>query len=299
MASPSVGVARSARVSGRLYLHFWLGTAAFLALFWAPFSNTARAWWTNPDAGHGLLLAPLAIILAWRRGVSADARPQPILGLLVISSAVMLRYLSALAAEVFTMRLSMLGAAVGLVIYAWGIRQLLRWWLPATLLLLSMPLPEILLSSLALPLQFQASRMGAALLRFRHVPVLLAGNVIHLAGGHQLFVTEACSGLRSLSALIALGLLMGGVWLRTVPGRVSIMLLAVPIAMVLNAVRVFATGFSVHYVDPALGEGVMHFTQGWVMFGAAFAVLSATCWVVSTVERRFMPAPMLPVEVTP
>ena len=43
--------------------------------------------------------------------------------------------------------------------------------------------------------------MGAALLEMRNVPVLLTGNVIRLPG-QELFVTEACSGLRSLTALI-------------------------------------------------------------------------------------------------
>ena len=41
---------------------------AFLVLFWTPLTTLARDWWTDPDAGHGLLLAPLALVLLWRRG---------------------------------------------------------------------------------------------------------------------------------------------------------------------------------------------------------------------------------------
>ncbi|MGH3114222.1 MAG: exosortase/archaeosortase family protein, partial [Gaiellaceae bacterium] len=88
--------------------------------------------------------------------------------------------------------------------FAWGFGQLRRWWLPAALLALSIPIPALVTNALALPLQFKASSMGAALLDWRHVPVRLAGNVIQLPG-RQLFVTEACSGLRSLTALLALG----------------------------------------------------------------------------------------------
>jgi exosortase len=259
--------------------------ALFVWLFWAPLTNTLHAWWTSADAGHGLLLAPLALWLAWRSGLSRQARPERTLGLVVLGGSVVLRYLSGLAAELFTMRLSVLGAALGLVIFAWGVRQVLHWWLPVVLLVLSIPLPEILLGTLALPLQFQASRMGAALLEARHVPVALTGNVIHLPGGHQLFVTEACSGLRSLSALLALGFLIGALWLRSIWGRALLVVLAVPVAMLLNAVRIFLTGFFVHYIDPALGEGLMHYTEGWVMFVAALVLLGGLAAALVWAER--------------
>jgi len=45
---------------------------------------------------------------------------------------VVLRYVSGLAAELFTMRISLLGAAIGLVLYLYGVRQIIRWWLPGS-----------------------------------------------------------------------------------------------------------------------------------------------------------------------
>ena len=51
-----------------------------------------------------------------------------------------------------------------------GFRQLIRWWLPFTLACLAIPLPELVTQALALPLQFRASKMGAALLQMRQVP---------------------------------------------------------------------------------------------------------------------------------
>lgn len=263
---------------------------AFALLFWGPVLTTMRDWWSSPDAGHGLLLAPIALYLAWKRGVAEDARPQRWIGLSLIVTAVLMRYVGALAAELFTMRMSVFVAGGGLVIWRWGLPQLRHWWLPATLLFLSIPLPVLVLNTLAMPLQFQASQLGAALLEWRHVPVLLSGNVIHLPG-QTLFVTEACSGLRSLSSLIALGVLIGGIWLRTPPGRALLVLAAIPIAMLLNGIRVFLTGFLVYFVDPALGQGFMHVTEGWIIFVVAFLILGGIGWTVlqaeSLVRRRF------------
>ena len=90
-------------------------------------------------------------------------RPAIGLGIAVLVVAVLLRYVSGLAAEIFTTRVSALLALMGLVTYAFGWRQVLAWWLPFTLLALSIPLPSLLTTTLALPLQLRASAMGATL----------------------------------------------------------------------------------------------------------------------------------------
>jgi exosortase len=261
-----------------------VAAAAFAFLFWRPAATLASDWWSDPNAGHGLLLAPVAVWLAYRRGF-VPARPRVAAGLALLVGAVLLRCVSGLAAELFTMRISLLAAVVALLVYYRGWQQVGRWWLPLGLLLLCIPLPAVVMSSLALPLQFKASALGAALLRLRDVPVTLAGNVIHLPG-HSLFVTEACSGLRSLSALLAIALLVAGLWLSTTAGRVLLLLLAIPVAVVLNAVRVFLTGFLVVFVDPRLGDGFMHVTEGWLIYLAALAVLGALAWAIARVEAR-------------
>ena len=260
-----------------------VGGLIFLWLFWEPFVTLLRDWWSDPEAGHGLLLGPLSVYLMYRSGLIPERRAQPVLGLLLLAAAVLLRVMSALAAELFTMRMSLLGAAIALIVYAWGFRQILKWWLPLALLVLSVPLPAVILTTLAFPLQLKASAIGATLLQWRDVPVQLAGNVIHLPG-QSLFVTEACSGLRSLTALTSLGLLMGGIWLRYPALRVFLLVLTVPVAILINGVRVFLTGFLVFFVDPALGEGFMHLTEGWVMFVVAFAILGTITWVLSRGE---------------
>jgi exosortase len=263
---------------------------AFLVCFWRPIVTLGQDWWSDPDAGHGLLLFPVSVWLGWKRGLVLNPEPQRALGLAVLIAAVLLRYLSGLAAELFTMRASLIGASMALIVYLLGVRQLVRWWLPTLLIILSVPLPAVVLGSIALPLQLTASQWGAALLEFRHVPVRLAGNVIQLPG-QTLFVTEACSGLRSLTSLIALGLLVAGLWLRRPWLRVLLVLLAIPVAMVLNAVRVFITGFLVFYVDPKLAQGVMHLTEGWVIFVVAFAILGALAFVLTSLEKRLRKEP--------
>jgi exosortase len=270
--------------------------ACFVALFWRQAIDLIHDWWTVPEAGHGLLLAPVAIWLAWKIGIRPGATPNRVLGLAMIVVAVAIRCAAGLAAELFSMRASMVMSLGGLTVYHYGFRQLLRWWLPFTLACLAIPLPELVTQALALPLQFRASRMGAALLRMRDVPVLLTGNVIRLPG-HELFVTEACSGLRSLTALLSVGVLMSALVLQTIVARVALVALAVPVAIVVNGVRVFMTGFLVFFVDPKLGDGFMHLTEGWLLFLVSLASLGLFAWLGARGERRFRAWRARPAEV--
>jgi exosortase len=270
--------------AGRAALPIALATAAFVVLFAQPTQLLIRDWWTDSEAGHGLLLAPLALWLVWRDQPRKPYAPNMVLGATVLVAAVLLRYLAGMAAELFTLRFSIVLALAGLTVFWFGERQLRRWWLPFTLITLAIPLPALVTNAITLPLQFKASALGAALLDWRHVPVRLSGNVIQLPG-RQLFVTEACSGIRSLVALLSLGVLIGGLWLRSPVGRLAVVALAVPIAIVVNAVRVFLTGFLVYFVNPALGEGFMHLTEGWLLFLIAFSILAIAAWAVGAAER--------------
>ena len=194
------------------------------------------------------------------RGRHPDARPQLAAGLLILGLAVILRCVSGLAAELFTMRASMLLALVGLTVAHGGFRQVWHWWLPFVVAGLSIPCRR---SSRARSRCRSSSRhpeLGASLLRLRNVPVVLDGNVIRLPG-HQLFVAEACSGLRSLTALLALGVLLGGLMLRSPISRLVLLALAIPVAIAINGVRVFLFGFLVLFVDPKLAEGFTHITE--------------------------------------
>jgi exosortase len=256
----------------------------FGVLFAKPIYLLVRDWWNLPEAGHGLLLGPVAIWLAWRAGIRPDATPNRVVGVMLLALAVLVRFAAGLAAELFTMRASIVMALAGLTIYHFGFRQLVRWWLPFALICLSIPLPELVTQALALPLQFKASRMGAALLELRNVPVRLTGNVIQLPG-RQLFVTEACSGLRSLTALLSMSVLLGALVLRSPLARIGLVALAIPVAIFINGIRVFLTGFLVYFVSPSFGEGFMHMTEGWLLFLVSLSILAGAAWAGGLLER--------------
>ena len=269
----------------------WLPLGAALLFFAALYAKPAylliRDWtnFDNPDSGTGLLLAPLAFWFAFQTGLKEVRKPAVGLAIVFLLAAIGIRFLSDLAAELFTMRVSMLIGAAGVILWFYGLKQLLAWWLPFVLLGLAIPLPELVIAKLTAPLQLVASRIGASLIEWRNIPVLLNGNVIRIPG-HDLFVAEACSGLRSLTALINLGVLLGAMLLARPWSRVTLLVLAVPMAIAINGFRIFLTAFLVYFVSPEAGSGFMHTTEGWLMFVIAFASLGAVASVLLMVEGR-------------
>lgn len=260
-----------------------LTALAYALLFAKPATVLADAWWNDPNNGHGLLLFPLSLWFVYKQGLHKQATPQPVLGGIMILAAVSARYAADLAAELFVMNSSALLAVAGVVVWYGGMRQLLHWWLPFTLVALSIPIPEVILNTVALPLQFMASKIGAGLLEWRNIPVMLSGNVIRIPG-QELFVAEACSGLRSLTALLSLGVLLGAMFLKKWPTRFLLVMLTIPIAILVNGFRVFLTGFLVLFVSPEMGKGFMHTSEGMVMFGAAFVLTSIATWMLGHAE---------------
>ncbi len=270
-------------------MRFYAALATILAFVWVfgePVVSLVQTWWENPDAGHGLLLAPVAAWLAWRSGRSERAVAQPLLGGILLLIAVGIRSGAGLAAGLTLARFALLLSVVAITVYFAGLRQVRHWWLPFSVIALAMPIPEFLLGEIALPLQMKASQLGAAMLRGRGIPVLLTGNIIRLPG-HELFVTEACSGLRSLTALISMAVLIGGLALNTVTWRTVLVGFALVVAVLVNGFRVFLTGFLVMFVDARLAEGFMHLTEGFLLFLCSMLLLMAFLQVARFGESKF------------
>ena len=279
--------ARQPAVERALWAPLGAALALYAILYAKPAYLLLRDWtnFDNPDSGTGLLLAPLAFYFAFQTGIKAQRKPAIALAILFLLSAIGIRFLADLAAELFTMRISMLIGAAGVILWFFGVKQLLAWWLPFVLLGLAIPLPELVISKLTAPLQLVASRIGASLIEWRNIPVLLNGNVIRIPG-HDLFVAEACSGLRSLTALVNLGVLLGAMLLARPWSRVTLLVLAVPMAILINGFRIFLTAFLVYFVSPEAGYGFMHTTEGWLMFVIAFASLGAVASLLVFIEGK-------------
>jgi exosortase len=103
------------------------------------------------------------------------------------------------------------------------------------------------------------------------VSIYRQGNIIQLANT-SLGVAEACSGLQSLSALLVASLLVGFVENGSMLGRVLLFLLAAPLAISVNVLRITGTAILADYrLEFALG--FYHSFSGWLVFIVGFGGL--------------------------
>src|SRR5947209_1351381 len=139
-----------------------------------------------------------------------------------------------------------------------------------------------------------------------NIPVLRQGNVIELMprGAHEtkkLEVVEACSGIRSLMTLITLAVVFAyvtyprthtaksvGQWFKSYGFWRSTMLLvsAVPIAILTNAIRVSGTGVLAHYYGTGVADGFFHSFSGWVMYISAAVLMFGVSWLLERLDPQ-------------
>jgi len=177
-----------------------------------------------------------------------------------------------LGAEFFLTRVSMIGVLAGLVVFLFGWTYLSIALFPLLFLLLMIPLPAIVFNQITFPLQLLASRVGETALSATGIPVLREGNIIVLPHT-SLEVAEACSGIRSLMTLLALGIVFGYFTDRRASVRTAIALMTIPVAVVANGIRVTGTGMLAYFFGVQAAEGFFHVFSGWLVFIAAFTML--------------------------
>ncbi len=281
--------------------------AALAFVYFTVLLKLGRDWWSDENYSHGLLVPFVIGFILWherKRLAAAQVQPQVWLGVAGVSVSLVMLWAGVAGAELFVQRMSIVLMLASVAIYFWGFRLLSLLAVPLTLFILAIPIPQILFNKIAFPLQLFASRCAVSAMQLFDISVLRQGNVIELMplGAHEpkrLAVVEACSGIRSLMTLVTLAVVYayftgprrgpkGGdqgprsSWFRNFAIWRSLILVvaAVPIAILTNALRVSGTGVLAHYYGTRVADGFFHTFSGWVIYIAAALLLFATGWAL-------------------
>lgn len=270
----------------------WIALAALVlagaALYASVVPSMVRDWAQDENYSHGFLIPVIAGYVLWtRRAELASAARQgrwSWAGLAVCLAGLALYVVGRAGAEFFLQRSSLVVLLLGTVLWVWGWPLLRLTGGPLIFLMFMVPLPYLVYDAVAFPLKLLAARVATDSLYYLGVPVFREGNVIHLAS-QTLEVADACSGIRSLMSLLALGVVYAYFTESTAWKRWVLVLSTIPIAIVANAFRVTGTGILTHYVSPKAAEGFFHTFSGWLVFVVAFVLLFG----VGTALKAFGP----------
>lgn len=288
--------------------YFWRAVPIIVAVAFAYATVLAKLshdWWTDENYSHGLLIPFIIGYILWvdrDKFGSTRTNASVWLGGAAIAFALLALWAGVAGAELYTQRMSLVLLLGGIVVYFWGLQLLKLVLIPLVLLILAIPIPAIIFNQIAFPLQLFASRCAVWSMQILGIPVLRQGNVIELKPLNsfetkKLEVVEACSGIRSLMTLVTLAVVFAyfthpksdpdhpqtrryGILRSAI-----IVLAAIPIAILTNALRVSGTGVLAHYYGTQVADGFFHSFSGWVVYIVAFLMLFGVGWLLD----RFRP----------
>ncbi len=249
--------------------------AAILLLFVSDWADMAALWWNSATFNHCLLVLPIICWLVWQRLPELKAlTPRAWAPGLALVAAGGTSWLLGEAGNValfrhFGLVLMLQGAVVACLgkAISRGIA------FPIFYAFFLVPFGEELVS----PLQTLTAKMSMALLALTGVPAHIEGIFISTPSG--LFrVAEACSGVRFLVAMAALGALAANLCFRAWPRRLLFVAFALAVSVLANGVRAFGTIYIAYWTDNAVAVGIDHIVYGWVFFAIVIALIMAAGW---------------------
>ena len=261
--------------------------ALLIALNWWQFSTLVGKWLHDSNWSHGFLIPLFSLYLLFNRRHELFSAPRRtcLWGLAIMVLAIAMEILAVHPIRNLWLRqASMVGIVFGLVLYLCGPRVMLVAWLPIVYFLLAIPIPEILYTRIAVPLQELAAKCSGGILDLVGVEIEVTASALSIVsrGGveHTLTVAEACSGVRSLMAFVALSVAMAYIEDRPFWQRMVMVFASVPIAVACNIIRVTMT-CTMYVIDkPELGQDFMHTFMGLVLLAPALLLLILLGWLM-------------------
>ncbi len=252
-----------------------IASVVILALFWRDTADIATIWWNSSTFNHCLLILPIIWWLAdQRKSELAKITPQAWTPALVWVGAGALGWLLGDAAGVALARhaglVMMLQGVVGTLLGPNVLRGLM---FPLFYSFFLIPFGEEFVPAL----QTITAKMCMWLLGLSGIPAHIEG--IYISTPTALFrVAEACSGVKFLVAMVALGALVANLCFKSWSRRSAFMAACVAIPVLANGLRAFGTIYIAHHGNVDFAASFDHVFYGWIFFGVVIALVLAAGW---------------------
>ncbi len=252
-----------------------VATLAILLLFWRDVAQIGDIWWNISTYNHCLLLLPIIIWLVMqRKDELVLLTPAAWWPALLYSGLAAMIWLGGQALEInFARHLALVMMLQGAVVALTGPMVARGLAFPLFFAFFLVPFGD----ELIYPLQIVTAEMSMVLLGWSGIPAHLDG--LYIATPAGLFhVAEACSGVKFLIAMVALGALVANLCFRSIRRRAALIAACVMVPIIANGIRAWGTIFIAHHRGLDFAAGFDHIFYGWVFFGAVIALVLAMAW---------------------
>ena len=261
----------------------WL-VAVQLGVLYAPtilwlWDRWTLSVWHN---GHGILIALVVMYLVWGelkkyKSVPRSSTPW---GFAILAPALVIHMLDTGIHSQLLSAFALVFSLPGLSLLFIGKERTRAILFPLIILFLTLPIPLVFTESIHLMLRYIATDAVAWLLPFFGVPVFVTGTLLETPNG-LLEVADACSGFSTLYATITVAILTA-YFCEDIGRRVLVLLIAVPLAIGVNIVRVLILSLLVDWFGLDILATSAHETSGLLTFVVALPIVF---WIGQAKQR--------------
>ncbi len=253
-------------------------------LFWPTLLWLSRQWSSNDYYAHGPLVPLVSAFLMWRRwGAPHPTRNATYIGLAVLFGGIGANIWAVSARAPYLSAICLIVVLSGLILFLRGADALYRLAFPLAFLIAAIPFPFVERASV--PLQVVTAYWSTKLASLLGLEVIQAGSQLSLEGC-SLVVGAPCSGLRSLvtfTSLVALLLyITRGTWF----AKVALLALALPVALLVNVLRVTSLLAVAHLWGEEVALQYYHSFFGIVFYAISLSLLFLLVRVLKCHEIR-------------
>jgi len=280
-------------------LAFAFFAAVSIVFWWRPLATTLHLALTNDAYTHILLILPLSVALIYfdsqyhqSPALRFDPSPSPLLGttLLFLASLLAVYTRWGMPTTPDDLRLSLAMCAlvtwwIAAILFCFGAKTFRSFLFPLCFLFLLVPIPEFAVNWIVGFLQYQSALAARIMFRAAGVPVTQNGILLFIPG-LALEVARECSSIRSSLMLIITTMVLAHLFLRSWWRKLLLVMIAIPLSVLKNALRIFTIAELATRVDPGFLDGKLHHHGGIIFFAIAVVAMLALLWILHRTEFR-------------
>lgn len=274
---------------------FAVGTVALLALKWQDVLGLIRyaGDLDNKNASQVFLIPFVsgALIFMNRKEIFRDVHFSTWAGALIMAAGLVLPAALRMRAQLnegdnlSVTTASIVVTWIGGFLFVYGSQAFRTALFPLLFLGFCLPIPSIILDPMISFLQRGSAEIAYILFKLSGTVIYREGFVFRMPG-LAIEVAPECSGIRSCLSMLILTLLAGHLLLKTQWKRVALVLVAIPIMIFKNGVRIATLSLLSIHVDPRILESKLHREGGIPFFIVALILIYPILTMLIKSERK-------------
>jgi exosortase len=232
-------------------------------------------WLELEEYSHAFLTVPIIGYLVWLKRAALQkqqSNAQQIVAMAVLTLSTLLYLVAGKLHVPSVINLTLIISLLSILLYFFSFNSFRELTTPILLAIMLVPIPTQIYSMITVPLQLKVSELSSFLMHLFNVPIFREGNILNIPG-KTFQVIDACSGMRYIISIATLSLLFGYFTLHKNLSKIMLVLFAVPIAFLVNVIRVMTQVMAFHFFQIDWSTGTAHTLMGTFVFGLAILTL--------------------------